>query len=57
MPRAHTVTLEGELDGTIAAIAVVIKSFARISADIAAETITVEPGATIDGHLRIKPKA
>ena len=55
--RAHTVTVEGELSGTVSAISVVVKSCARIHADIAAEVISVDSGATIEGHLHIKPKA
>jgi cytoskeletal protein CcmA (bactofilin family) len=55
--RANTVTIEGRLEGTVAAVKVVIKSGASLRADIAAEEISVEPGALIEGRLSIKPKA
>jgi cytoskeletal protein CcmA (bactofilin family) len=55
--RANTVTIEGNLEGTVAAIKVMIKSSAHIRADISAEKISVESGANIEGRLRIKPKA
>ena len=55
--RANTVTIEGHLEGTIAAVKVAIKSSASLKADIAAEEISVESGAMIEGHLTIKPKA
>ncbi|MEJ6478256.1 MAG: polymer-forming cytoskeletal protein [Octadecabacter sp.] len=55
--RANTVTIEGNLDGTVAAIEMMIKSSAHIRADISAEKISVESGANIEGRLRIKPKA
>jgi cytoskeletal protein CcmA (bactofilin family) len=55
--RAKTVTIEGQLEGTIAAIKVVIKSSASLKADVVAEDIAVEPGAQIEGRLTIKPKS
>lgn len=55
--RANTITIEGNLEGTVAAIKVMIKSGAHIRADISAEEISVESGANIEGRLRIKPKA
>lgn len=55
--RANTVTIEGHLEGTIAAIKVVIKSSASLKADVVAEDIAVEPGAQVEGRLTIKPKS
>lgn len=55
--RTNTVTIEGHLEGTIAAIKVVIKSSASLKADVVAEDIAVEPGAQIEGRLTIKPKS
>lgn len=55
--RANTVTIEGNLEGSVAAINVMIKSSAHIRADISAEKISMESGANIEGRLRIKPKA
>ena len=55
--RANTVTIEGQLEGTVSAVKVVIKSSATLKADIAAEQISVEAGAMIEGHLTVKPKA
>lgn len=54
--RAHTVTVEGEIDGTISAIHVAIKAQAQVNADIAAEQISVDTGAQINGHLTIKSR-
>ena len=45
--RANTITIEGQLEGTVSAIKVVIKSSATLKADIAAEQISVEAGAII----------
>lgn len=55
--RARSITLEGEVDGSIAGHSVAIKSFARINAHITAEVISVDPGATLNGKLSIKPNA
>ena len=55
--RANIVTIEGSLEGTISATKVSIKSNATLRADIAAEEISIEPGAFLDGGLTIKPKA
>ena len=54
--RAHTVTIEGHLEGTIAAIKVILKHGASVKADIAAEVLSVEFGAEVEGRLSVQPK-
>ena len=49
--------VEGQIEGTIAAVTVTIKSQARVNANIAAEVISVDPGAQMNGHLQTKEKA
>ena len=51
--RAHSVTIEGTLDGTISAALVTIRSRAHVTADIVAERISIEAGAEVDGKIRV----
>jgi cytoskeletal protein CcmA (bactofilin family) len=55
--RARSVTIEGILEGTISANSVNLKTSAKVTADIVAKTITVEFGATIEGHVACKSSA
>lgn len=55
--KARNVTIEGSLEGTISAILVSLKPSAMVSADIAAQAMMVEPGATIEGHVACKSGA
>lgn len=52
--RARNVTIEGVLQGTIEAQAVVIKTSARVRADITCQTLCIDPGAEIEGHISCK---
>ena len=49
--RARNVTIEGVLRGKIIAHAVTIKSTAKVEADITCQTISIDPGAEINGLL------
>ena len=53
--RARNVTIEGLLRGKIIAHAVAIKSIAKVEADITCQTISLDPGAEITGHLSCVP--
>jgi len=52
--RAETARLTGTVDGKVTVRQLVIERTARISGDIDYETITIENGAALDGHLRHK---
>ena len=52
--KARSVTIEGCLEGSISAISVGLKTSAKVTADIVAQAITVEPGAKIEGHVNCK---
>ena len=49
--RARSVTVEGQLNGTIAAIDVVLASTATFKGEIVAESIRIDFGAIVDGDL------
>ncbi|MCJ2187453.1 bactofilin family protein [Novosphingobium beihaiensis] len=49
--RAETVRVAGLVRGTIAAREVVILRTARIEGDVAYDTLTIEQGARLEGHL------
>ena len=53
--RARNVTIEGGLQGRIIAHSVAIKTTARITADITCQTLSLDPGAEITGHLSCVP--
>jgi cytoskeletal protein CcmA (bactofilin family) len=55
--RARTVTIEGSLEGTVSANSVSLKTSAKVTADIVAQSITIEAGATIEGHVACKSGA
>lgn len=52
--RAQIVTIEGTVDGTILAQTVNIKTSARVKANIQTESISIESGATFEGHISCK---
>ena len=49
--RARSVTVEGQLNGTIAAIDVVLASTATFKGEIVAESIRIDFGAIVEGDL------
>jgi cytoskeletal protein CcmA (bactofilin family) len=51
---ARSVTIEGNLDGTISAISVVLRTSAQVTADIVSQNIVIESGASIEGHITSK---
>ena len=53
--RARNVTIEGGLKGKVIAQAVAIKTTARVTADITCQTLSIDPGAEITGHLSCVP--
>ena len=55
--RARSVTIEGQLNGTIAAINVTLASTAIISGKVVAEQIQINSGANVEGKLHAKGKA
>ena len=55
--RARLVTVEGQLNGTIAAIDVNLSPTATVKGEIEAERINVDFGAKVEGHLSAKGKA
>ena len=55
--RARSVTVEGQLNGTIAAIDVNLSPTATVKGEIEAERINVDFGAKVEGHLSAKGKA
>lgn len=54
---AETARLAGVVEGAIDARELIIESTARITGDIAYETISIEQGGNIDGQFRHKNKA
>ena len=54
--RARSVTIEGRLNGTIAAISVTLASTAFISGEIVAEQIQINSGANVEGKLHATGK-
>ncbi|WP_082730554.1 MULTISPECIES: bactofilin family protein [Sphingomonas] len=52
--RAETARLTGTIDGKVVVRHLVIERTAKINGDIDYETITIENGASLDGHLRHK---
>lgn len=53
---ARSVMIEGSLRGTVSAQSVTIKSSATVAANIGSQTLVVESGAAIEGHLICRPK-
>ena len=54
--RARSVTIEGQLNGTIAAINVTLDSTAIILGEIVTENIQINSGANIEGKLHATGK-
>ena len=54
---AETVHISGEVDGSIKAPTVVIGKTARVVGTITHHTLSVEPGAVVDGRAPWRPKA
>ena len=52
--KARIVTIEGTLEGTVSSNILVIKTTAKLKADINVQTVTVETGAEVDGHISCK---
>ena len=52
--RARSVTIEGYLNVTIAAVEVVLGSTAVVKGEVAAEIIRIDFGAKVEGHLQAK---
>jgi len=50
--RAETARLTGTIDGKVVVRHLVIERTAKINGDVDYETITIENGASLDGHLR-----
>jgi cytoskeletal protein CcmA (bactofilin family) len=55
--RARSVTIEGHLNGTIAAIDVSLSPTAIVNGEIVAEKIQVDFGAQVEGRLTAKGEA
>ena len=55
--RARSVTVEGHLNGTIAAIDVILSPTAIVIGEIEAEKIQVDFGAQVEGRLTAKGEA
>ena len=53
--RARNVTISGVLNGTIAAVNVTFKPQARVSANVETQTLTIETGAKVTGHMKSVP--
>ena len=49
--RARSVTVEGYLNGTIAAVEVVLRSTAVVRGEVVAEKIQIDFGANVEGRL------
>jgi len=49
--RARSVTVEGYLNGTIAAVEVVLRSTAVVRGEVVAEKIRIDFGANVEGRL------
>lgn len=54
--RARNVMIEGTLTGTVSAQSVTIRSSATVAADITCQSLSVEPGAGIEGRLSCHPE-
>jgi len=55
--RARSVTVEGQLNGTIAAIDVALSPTAIVKGEIEAERIQIDFGAQVEGRLAAKGNA
>jgi cytoskeletal protein CcmA (bactofilin family) len=55
--RARSVTVEGHLNGTIAAVDVILASTAVFTGEIVAEKIRIDFGANVEGRLKATAKA
>ena len=49
---AERVIVRGKIDGKVSAATVVLHQSAKVFGDIAHETLTIEPGAHLEGHCR-----
>lgn len=49
---ADSARIAGAIDGAVSVGALIVERTARISGDVAYQTITIEPGAQVDGQLR-----
>jgi cytoskeletal protein CcmA (bactofilin family) len=49
---AESARIAGAIDGAVSVGALIVERTARISGDVAYQTITIEPGAQVDGQLR-----
>jgi cytoskeletal protein CcmA (bactofilin family) len=54
--RARSVTVEGHLNGTIAAVDVILASTAVFTGEIVAERIRIDFGANVEGRLKATAK-
>ena len=54
--RARSVTVEGYLNGTIAAVEVVLRSTAVVRGEVVAEKIRIDFGANVEGLLKATAK-
>ena len=54
--RARSVTVEGHLNGTIAALDVILASTAVITGEVVAEKIQIDLGANVKGRLSATAK-
>ena len=54
--RARSVTVEGHLNGTIAALDVILASTAVITGEVVAEKIQIDFGANVKGRLKATAK-
>ncbi len=54
--RARSVTVEGHLNGTIAAVDVALASTAVFTGEIVAERIRIDFGANVEGRLKATAK-
>jgi cytoskeletal protein CcmA (bactofilin family) len=52
--RVESARLAGLVRGTIAAVELVILKTARIHGDVSYESLTIEPGAQVDGRLALR---
>ena len=55
--RARSVTVEGHLNGTIAAVDVILASTSVVIGEIVAEKIRIDFGANVEGRLKATAKA
>ena len=54
---ADTIHISGEVDGSVKAPTVIIGKTARVFGTITHHTLSVEPGAVVDGRAPWRPKA